>query len=387
MSVASVRLYRYRLPLAAPLRVQSAELHVREGLILRVESAAGAVGLGDIAPLPGASVESFADAKAAAARWTRLLLRAPIPLKPVDLAGGPEAWAAVPRSVQFGVSTAAAMLKAGGRPEPGRIFAPDHRPAVALNALIAAHGAEAAEQAREAVTGGYRTVKLKVGRRPVEEDIDSVRQVRAAVGDRAAIRLDANRAWDFQTAEFAAAALRGLDIEYIEEPLDYWKLLFSFRLYTHVDYAIDETLQEFRDELIPIEDQGVGPAPRGRLAPEQRQHLRQAAKRARAHILKPTLLGGMRAIRAIVDGCSRPWSATPVISSAFESGLGLILLANLAAVIDESGAPIGLDTYKWLADDVLPAPLPIRDGRLDLAEANALLPEIDFSRLELVAIE
>ena len=61
-----------------------------------------------------------------------------------------------------------------------------------------------AEQAAAAVQAGYTCVKLKVG---VGDDAGRVAAARAAAGPRAALRLDANGAWDVEEAVAAIEAL------------------------------------------------------------------------------------------------------------------------------------------------------------------------------------
>ena len=104
---------------------------------------------------------------------------------------------------------------------------------------------------------------------------------------------------------------------------------------------------------------------------------------ARAVVLKPTLLGGTRtaedwAAEAIECGLK------PVVSSCFESGVGLIALAHLAATITEEDIPAGLDTYDWLAEDILERRFQARNGKLDLAELDECAASIRLDRMECI---
>jgi L-alanine-DL-glutamate epimerase-like enolase superfamily enzyme len=58
--------------------------------------------------------------------------------------------------------------------------------------------------AREAVDGGFETLKVKVGKDPAL-DIERIKAIYAAVGDRALVRLDANQGW---TPKQAVSVLR-----------------------------------------------------------------------------------------------------------------------------------------------------------------------------------
>ncbi|CAK8741932.1 o-succinylbenzoate synthase [Sodalis praecaptivus] len=61
-------LYRYRLPMQPSVVLGNQRFAEREGLLVALDDA-GRRGVGEIAPLPGFSRESLADAGAAAQRW------------------------------------------------------------------------------------------------------------------------------------------------------------------------------------------------------------------------------------------------------------------------------------------------------------------------------
>ena len=57
---------------------------------------------------------------------------------------------------------------------------------------------------------------------------------------------------------------------------------------------------------------------------------------------------------------------TPVISSAFESGVGLEALAQIAACVNTNDVPAGLDTLDMFEEDLRVDPLSIEGGKLSL---------------------
>ncbi|MBF0552815.1 MAG: o-succinylbenzoate synthase, partial [Deltaproteobacteria bacterium] len=56
-------------------------------------------------------------------------------------------------------------------------------------------------------------------------------------------------------------------------------------------------------------------------------------------------------------------------SSAFDSGVSLSALAQLAAALTPPDVAMGLDTYKWLKEDLLTEPFRAEQGRVDAKEA------------------
>jgi L-alanine-DL-glutamate epimerase-like enolase superfamily enzyme len=67
---------------------------------------------------------------------------------------------------------------------------------------------------------GYDAIKVKVGGVSVDEDVERLRTIRAAVGNQVRLMLDANNAWrDVPTALRAIRRFEEFDLEWIEEPL------------------------------------------------------------------------------------------------------------------------------------------------------------------------
>jgi muconate cycloisomerase len=73
----------------------------------------------------------------------------------------------------------------------------------------------------EAMLGRRRhdAFKLKIGKRPLAEDVAHVAAIKRAVGDRASIRVDVNQAWDEATAKRGVAMLGDAGIDLVEQPI------------------------------------------------------------------------------------------------------------------------------------------------------------------------
>ncbi|WP_129139502.1 muconate/chloromuconate family cycloisomerase [Modicisalibacter coralii] len=61
--------------------------------------------------------------------------------------------------------------------------------------------------------------KLKIGANAVDDDVRHVAAIKAALGDRASVRVDVNQAWDEATAVRGIAALQDAGIALIEQPI------------------------------------------------------------------------------------------------------------------------------------------------------------------------
>jgi mandelate racemase len=83
--------------------------------------------------------------------------------------------------------------------------------------------ADAAREARELVAehGGFRHVKLRMGREHAREEVAAYRAVREAVGPDIAISVDFNQGLTTATALDTCRAIDGLGLAWIEEPIVY----------------------------------------------------------------------------------------------------------------------------------------------------------------------
>jgi O-succinylbenzoate synthase len=101
---------------------------------------------------------------------------------------------------------------------------------------------------------------------------------------------------------------------------------------------------------------------------------------ARAVVLKPTLLGGISPTLRLVNR-AKELGITPVISSAYETGVGTLALVALAAGVGDKDVPAGLDTYRRLAGDVLVPRPHLHSARIDVRATVGARRQIDHRRL------
>jgi len=361
MKLAAFDLYRYRLPFTAPLKLKSATLHHREGLLLRLAGDDGSEGWGETAPLPGFSEEGLDGAAARLRGLAESMVGREATDDWIDPEGGfsRELDRLDPTpSVRFGFELALWNLYAAstGRTLP-ELVAPRPRATVPVNGLLSGPPGEVLGEARRMREAGYGTVKLKVGGRAVEEDVGLVRALGEELGDAVSLRLDANRAWGFEgAAEFVRGAA-GVCLEYVEEPLADPARLPELVLEFGVPVALDES-------LVGIEPEAL----------EEHRY-------AQAVVLKPTLLGGVSRTLRLAERALR-LGMTPVVSSAYESGVGTAALVGLAAGIGDLAVPAGLDTYRRLAADVLVSPLDLSTPRVGVREVINASRNVDVLRLE-----
>lgn len=65
----------------------------------------------------------------------------------------------------------------------------------------------------------HNAFKLKIGKRPVREDVAHVGAIKKALGDRASVRVDVNMAWDEPTAREGITMLADVGCDLVEQPI------------------------------------------------------------------------------------------------------------------------------------------------------------------------
>lgn len=328
-------------------------LHRREGLLLELVDEDGTTGLGEASPLPGFSQENLEETASQLGDLASSMLGLEITEDCTNLEGAfvrdLDSMELAP-SVRFGFELAAwnTYAKAKGESIP-EILSSSPAASVPVNALISGSSEETLLEARRVRGSGYEAVKLKVGGQTVEEDVEFVRAVGDVLGD-VVLRLDANRAWSFEEAVRFARATADVGYEYIEEPLTDPSKLPELASEYGMPVALDESLVGLRP--VELEEHSY----------------------ARAFVLKPTLLGGLsRALR--ISGIALDLGVTPVVSSTYETGVGMRALISLAAGIGRN-IPAGLDTYRRLGADILEPSLEVGVPRLDVYRIAGANPEL-----------
>ena len=362
MMISDGAVYRYALPLTAPLQLEGEEVARRQGVLVRLATDQGSVGWGDAAPLPGFSPETLAEveehARAVLPQWMgrRLPDGQREPLE--DTLRGLPLDASAPPSLRFAMESAMVDMGAAGHPGSVAEELGTPRRTVALNALLPRSVPNGPTQAVRRQEEGYRALKVKVGQGDVEDDIDRVRAIRNALDDSVALRADANRAWSFDEALAFGRATENLELSYVEEPLADPTRLTDLIEKTSLSVALDETTRETTPQAL-LDGPNVS-----------------------AVVLKPTLLGGLVKTKSWCRAAQET-GATPVLSAAYESGVGLRMLVALAATGPE--VPVGLSTYDRLAADVYAPPLPLGGPNVDVASVAApSASRIAWDRLDLV---
>lgn len=241
---------------------------------------------------------------------------------------GPSGWGEFSPFADYSAALAARWLAAATEAASGS-WPPPLRQVVPVNVTVPA---VAPARAHALVAGsGCDTAKVKVGTPTDEARLEAVR---AALGPRGRIRIDANGRWDVGTAARRIRTLSRFGLEYAEQPVATLEEMAELRRLVDVPLAVDESL---------------------RAAPDpERVDVSEAADLV---VLKVAPLGGVRAALRVAEACGLP----AVVSSALETSVGLAAGVALAAGLPELPFACGLGTATLLAADLCEDPLvPVR---------------------------
>lgn len=272
-----------------------------------------------------------------------------IPFRGVDhregvLVEGPEGWGEFSPFPEYPPEVCArwlaAAMEAATTPWPAPVR--DHIP---VNVTVPA---VTPSQAHDLVTAaGCTTAKVKVaqaGQGPAE-DIARVAAVRDALGPSGRIRIDANGAWDVDTAAQMISRLNDFALEYAEQPCPTLADMAQLRRRVDVPLAADESLRTAAD---PLRVAGL--------------------EAADVLVLKVQPLGGVWPALRVAEVTGMP----VVVSSALETSVGIAAGVALAAALPQLPYACGLGTATLLAGDVVADPLvpaeghmPVRRPRVD----------------------
>jgi L-alanine-DL-glutamate epimerase-like enolase superfamily enzyme len=199
------------------------------------------------------------------------------------------------------------------------------------------------EAMTRALDSGYRVLKVKVGCADPDAEIAHLLDLASRLPPGARLRLDANGAWDLETAQRVITACTDLPVESIEEPLRRPDSEGLARLQALAPFplALDESLVHWTGR------EASRPFP------------------VRRAVIKPAALGGVAASLRVAERLGG-LGVEIVLTGIVESAAGLWATTQVAAAV---GSPLahGLATGTWLAQDLGPPPMP-RMGRLHLPD-------------------
>jgi len=338
--IDSIGIYRYRLPLTHTITWNNTNNSTRDGLLICI-TCDNHQGWGEISPLPGFSLESLNDAIEQAITYSNFYLNeqfSPLNLTLTNV------WP----SVQFG-------FELGEYNQNILHHSPKHPIFIESCMLMTPELLEKnSNQLNEPIRNGYKAVKIKVGAKLLNQDINLVHRVCEANPD-IELRIDANRSWSLSESLDFVGEMRSVPISFIEEPLKDIHGLGEFTQRSPIPLALDETLRESEAEKF--------------------------IEYAQVYILKPSLYGGISDSLKIIDDALFTGKRC-IISSSYETGIGMNGLLELACNLPDEIH--GLDTYRIFKEDIFKSPSPLIGPNIELHRNSIKKNDLNFDVIEKV---
>ncbi len=348
MRIASVEAIPYALPFREPYVTARGRLDRREMVLLRLRSDDGLLGLGEAVPLSlrgGTALARVVEELEGLGERESL-----------DEAALTSEAAALSPPARCAALTALMDLR-GRRAATAAPSSPAGSQPVPCNAtLVAGEPASVAENAVRWAEDGFSTFKLKLG---AGDDVGQVRAVREAIGPKARIRVDANGAWDVETAKRALIAMERFDVELAEQPVPTMEGCAEVTAATAIPIACDESVESCADAERAV---SIG-----------------ACDMTGVKLSK---VGGPEAAIEIAE------VLPTYLSSALDGPVGIAAAAQVAQTLGEQpgGGSLdvahGLATQRLFDSTIASVECEIRDGRLYPPKGPGLGVEIDEQALD-----
>lgn len=347
MRIESVEVVPYALPFRAPYVTARGRLDRREMVLLRLRSEDGLTGLGEAVPLSLRGGAGLAGVVEELESFNRLESLGEAELERAFALSAP---------ARCAVATALLDLRSRRSAAEGKASGAGERSPIPCNATLVADNPNAvATDAQRWAGAGFSTFKLKLG---AGDDVGQVQAVRDAVGPEAKIRVDANAAWDVETARQTLGQLEPLDVELAEQPVATLAELAEVTASTQIAIAGDESIEGCEDA-------------------------EEAVRLGACDLagLKLSKVGGPEAAIEVAE-------VMPCfVSSALDGPVGIAAAAQVAQTLDAT-APgesprlaHGLATQRLFASTIASAECEIRDGLLYPPPGPGLGVEIDEAAL------
>jgi L-alanine-DL-glutamate epimerase-like enolase superfamily enzyme len=247
MKILSTDIYKLSIPMH-PFTIATGTMHYAQNIFIRIHTDAGYYGVGECSAFPMIVGETqntcFEMARDFAALWKG---------KEADditaRMGELDAFTAFNSTIKSAFDMALYDLAARSAGEPLYQFLGGKKKDIETDLTIGIDSPEnMAATAIQFQENGVRMIKIKLGKNG-KEDVERVRQIRAAVGDEIILRVDANQGWDFDTALKALSEMGRYNIQFCEQPMRRWDdyKLPLLRKQSPVKIMADESVFDHHD--------------------------------------------------------------------------------------------------------------------------------------------
>ncbi len=258
MKITAINLYRYDIPLKAPIAISLGTIDHARNMLVEIQTDEGITGWGEGSPLWMIVGETQASGLAAAEDMARLLLNR----DPLDIEG---CVTALTRYLPSHPTTRSAFDMAlydlaakRARMPLYQFLGGTKRPLVTDETIYINTPERMIEDALRIQEKGAEAIKVKLGTN-FRDDVQRVEAIRKAIGDETPIRTDANQGWDVVTASAVLRAIGDWNVQYCEQPIKRHDIagLRQIRRNSPVPIMADESLFDAPDAIRLVREEAV----------------------------------------------------------------------------------------------------------------------------------
>jgi L-Ala-D/L-Glu epimerase len=247
LKITAIDIYKYAIPMK-PFTIATGTMHFAQNIFIRVHTNAGWYGVGECSAFPMIVGETQATCYEMAKEFAKLWI-------------GKEALQIDERIQELHLFTAGnytaksafdmALYDIASKHsnKPLYKYLGGSKKTIISDLTIGIDTPSAmAITAKEFVTKGVKTLKVKLGKNPLD-DINRIEAIRASIGNKAAIRIDANQGWTYKQAIEALNGLGKYNIEFCEQPMRTYNnhLLPSLMKKVPIKIMADESVYTHHD--------------------------------------------------------------------------------------------------------------------------------------------
>ncbi len=247
MKITHTEIYRFSIPME-PFVIATGTMHFAQNVLIRIYTDAGIHGVGECSAFPMIVGETQETCLAMGKDFAQIL-KGKNPLEIPERMQDLLAYADHNATIKSAFDMALFDIAAKDAKLPLYQFLGGHKRTIETDMTIGIDTPEGmAQTALKYQKNGCRIIKIKLGKN-VHEDIERVKQIRAAVGDEMTLRLDANQGWSFDDALFALGELESQNIEFCEQPMRTWfdDQLPELALNSPIKIMADESCYNYHD--------------------------------------------------------------------------------------------------------------------------------------------
>lgn len=217
MKIIKTEIYKYPIPMV-PFTIATGTMHFAQNMFIRIHTEEGIIGVGECSAFPMIAGETqntcYELAKDFAELWKgkdALNIEERLNELHLFIAGNYTAKSAFDMAL-YDIAAKQAQ-------QPLYKFLGGEKRELESDLTIGIDTAEnMATAAKEFVRNGVTMIKVKLGKK-VDADVERIKQIRNAVGEKTILRIDANQGWNYEDAVSALNQLAVYNIQFCEQPM------------------------------------------------------------------------------------------------------------------------------------------------------------------------